>query len=76
MTDIEVGLGSILGDEYFAMLERAHRAGVDIEVSVEFLAIHSLPHTLQYGSDRCCGDPLSDTREDTSCDEDKFHVFM
>ena len=37
MADVEVGLGTILGDEHLAVLERVHRAGIDVEVRVEFL---------------------------------------
>ena len=32
VADVEVGLGAVLGDEDLAVLERAHRAGVDVEV--------------------------------------------
>src|SRR3546814_7892048 len=32
VTEIEVGFGAILGDEHFAMLERAHRACIDVDV--------------------------------------------
>ena len=37
MTDIEIGLGAVLGDEHLAMLERVHGARVDVEVRVELL---------------------------------------
>ena len=37
MTDVEVGFGTIVGDEYFAMLEGIHRAGIDVEIGVKFL---------------------------------------
>jgi hypothetical protein len=30
-------VGAIVGDEYFAMLERIHRAGIDVEIGVKFL---------------------------------------
>ena len=37
MTKIEVGFGAIVGDEDLAVLKRAHRAGIDVDVRVEFL---------------------------------------
>ncbi|GAB3507540.1 hypothetical protein GCM10027521_63760 [Amycolatopsis cihanbeyliensis] len=37
MTDIEIGLRAVLGDEDLAVLERVHRARVDVEVRVELL---------------------------------------
>ena len=37
VAQVEVGLGAVLGDEDLAVLERAHGAGVDVEVGVELL---------------------------------------
>ncbi len=37
VAQIEVGLGAILGDEDLAVLVRRHRAGIDVEIGVEFL---------------------------------------
>src|SRR4051794_3847504 len=40
VAEIEVGLGAVLGDEYLAVLERRHRAGIDVDVRVELLQRH------------------------------------
>ena len=40
MADVQVGLGAVLGDEHLAVLERVHRAGVDVEVRVQLLHGH------------------------------------
>src|SRR5699024_8625938 len=37
MTNVEVGFGAVIGDEHFPVLERIHRAGVDVNVGIEFL---------------------------------------
>jgi hypothetical protein len=37
VTEVEVGLASIVGDEDLAMLIRIHRAGIDVDVRVKFL---------------------------------------
>ena len=37
MSEVEVGLRAVLGDEHFAVLVGAHRAGIDVDVRVEFL---------------------------------------
>ena len=37
MADVEVGLGAVVGDEDLAVLERVHRAGIDVEVRVQLL---------------------------------------
>src|SRR5690606_35771168 len=36
MAEVEVGLGAVIGDEHLAVLGRRHRAGIDIEIGVEF----------------------------------------
>ena len=35
--EVEVGLAAVVGDEHLAVLERVHRAGVDVDVRVELL---------------------------------------
>src|ERR1700722_4052530 len=37
MADVEVGFCSVVGDEYLAVLERVHRAGVHVQVRVKLL---------------------------------------
>ena len=37
VTDVEVGLGTVLGDEDLTVLERVHGARIDVEVGVELL---------------------------------------
>ena len=41
VADVEVGLGPVLGDEDLAVLERAHRPRVDVDVRVELLHLHA-----------------------------------
>jgi hypothetical protein len=40
VTDVEIGLGAVLGDEHLAVLERAHRPGVHVDVRIELLHLH------------------------------------
>ena len=40
VADVEIGLGAVVGHEDLAVLERVHRAGVDVEIGVEFLHRH------------------------------------
>ena len=37
VAQVEVGLRAVLGDEHLAVLERAHRARIDVDVRVELL---------------------------------------
>ena len=38
VAQVEIGLRAVVGDEDFAVLERAHRAGVHVQVRIELLA--------------------------------------
>ena len=74
VADVEVGLGAVLGDEHLTVLERVHRAGIDVEVGVQLL--HGDPDTS--GGEQCAeargGQPLADGGGDASGDEDMlFH---
>src|SRR5205814_1728025 len=35
VTEVEVGLGAVVGDKHLAMLVGRHRAGIDIEIGIE-----------------------------------------
>src|SRR5204863_3869855 len=35
VAEIEIGLGAIVGHEHFAVLERRHRPGIDVDVRIE-----------------------------------------
>ena len=37
VADVEVGLGAVIGDEHLAVLERVHRARIDVQIGVELL---------------------------------------
>ena len=59
VADVEVGLGAVLGDEDLAVLERAHRPRVDVQVRVELLHLHLQAARLQQPAERGGGDPLA-----------------
>src|SRR5437899_342896 len=70
MTDVEIGLGAVLGDEHLAVLERAHRAGIDVEIRIELLRLDAQAARLQQPSERSGDDPLAESRDDAARDED------
>ena len=37
VADVEIGFGAVLGDVDLTMLERVHRAGIDVDVGIKFL---------------------------------------
>ena len=70
VADVEVGLGAVLGDEHLAVLERAHRPRVDVQVRVELLDVDLQAARLQQPAERRGGDPLAERRDDAAGDED------
>ena len=72
VADVEIGLGAVLGDEHLAVLERAHRPRVDVDVRVELLDLHLQPARLQQAAERRRGDALAERRDDAAGDEDEL----
>jgi hypothetical protein len=70
VADVEVGLGAVLGDEHLAVLERAHRARIDVDVGVELLNLHLQPTRLEQTAERSGGDSFAERRDDAAGDED------
>src|SRR5690606_31496036 len=72
VTEGEVGLGAVMRDEDFAVLERAHGARIDIDVGIEL--DHADPQSagLENGAKRGRGDAFSKGRDDTAGNENEF----
>jgi hypothetical protein len=70
VADVEIGLGAVLRDEHLAVLERAHRARIDVEVRVELLQLDSQSARFQQAAQRRCNDALAQGGDDPSRDED------
>lgn len=70
VTDVQVGLGAVVGDEHLAVLEGVHRARVDVQVRVELL--HRDPQTARLEQRTQAGgrQALAEGRSDTPGDED------
>ena len=63
---IQVCLCPVVCDKYLAVLYRIHRAGIDIDIRIEFLHGNSISSGLQKTSERCGGDPFAETGYNTS----------
>src|SRR5712691_3622984 len=70
VADVEIGLGAVLGDEHLTVLERAHRARVDVQVRIELLRLHLEPACLEEPAERGGDDSLAECRDDPARDED------
>ncbi len=69
MAEIEIGLGTILRDEHFAVLEGTHRARIDIDIRIEFDDPDSKPAVLKDASKRSGCDALAERGDDTTGDK-------
>ena len=70
VTDVEVGLGTVLGDVDLAVLERVHRPGIDVEVRVELLHRHPQPPALEQAAEAARREALAERGRDAPGDED------
>ena len=69
MAQIKIGLGPIFGDEHFAVLKRAHRARVDVDVGVELEHRDAQPARFEQCGDRGGGDPFTQRGHDAASHE-------
>ena len=52
VAEVEVGLGAVVGDEDLAVLVRAHRARIDVEVGIELAQPDPIAARLQQRTQR------------------------
>ena len=70
VSDVQIGLGAVLGDEHLTVLERVHGARVHVEIRVELLHRHPQSATAQQHPERRCCQPLAEARDDAAGHED------
>jgi len=73
VAQIEIGLRAIVGDIDLAVLKRAHRARVDVDVGIEFLQRDLVPMALEQTADRRSRQALAERRHHTTRHENVFH---
>src|SRR5690606_23773797 len=71
MAEVEIGLGTVIGDEDLAMLEWRHRAGIDVKIGVELAQADGIAARLQQRAERCRSQPLAKAGDDPAGDEDE-----
>ena len=70
VAEVEVGLAAVVGDEHLAVLERVHRAGVDVDVRVELLHRDPQAPQLQQAAEGGRGEALAEGAGNASGHED------
>ena len=69
VAEVEVGLRPVVGDEHLAVLIRAHRARIDVEIGVEFLYPRAVAARLQQRSESRCRNAFAKGRNHAAGDE-------
>ena len=71
VAEIEVGLGAVGGDEHLAVLERAHGAGIHVDVGIQLHHADLEPAGLENGSQGCRRDALAQRGNHAAGDENE-----
>ena len=73
VSQIQICLGAVVGDEDFSVLDRIHGARIDVDIRIEFLHGDLIAARFQKAAQRGCGDAFSKTRYDASGDKYIFY---
>ena len=66
MAEVEIGLAAVVGHVDLAVLIRAHRARIDVDVRVELLQRHLVAVAFEQRADRGGGETLAERRHDAA----------
>ena len=72
MAEIKVSFGAVVGYKDFAVLIRAHSAGIDVQVRIQLAQTNLKAPRLQNGCQRSRRQPLAERRNDTAGNENEF----
>ena len=61
VSQIQIRLGSVIGNENLTVLTRVHRAGVDVDVGIKLLHGDTVATGFQKSSKGCCGNSFSES---------------
>ena len=70
MAKIQIGLGTVVGDEYLAVLNRVHGTRVNVDVGVKFLHGYFVTACFQQTSKGCCGDTFTEAGNNAAGNKD------
>ena len=66
VAEVQVGLRAVVRDEHLAVLDRVHRAGVDVDIGVELLHGHGIAARLEQPAERSGRDPLAEAGDNAA----------
>src|SRR5262249_29400088 len=70
VAEVEVGLGTVVGDEDLAVLVGRHGSGIDIEIGVELAQPYLVAARLQQRAERCGCETLAEGGDHAAGNED------
>src|SRR5262249_6856183 len=73
--EIEIGLRAIVGDEDFAVLERAHRARINVKIRIKLLESNLQAAAFEQTPDARCGDTFPQRRNHATGDKYIFRNY-
>jgi len=76
VTEVKIGLGTVVGDKYLAVLYRIHGAGVNIHVRVKLLRHNAVAAHFEQTPERSGGNALAETRNNASGHKYIFHFLF
>ena len=72
VAEVQVGLAAVVGNEDLAVLERVHRARIDVDVRIQLLDHDPEATLLEEPSEGCCGEALTERTRHATRHEDVF----
>ena len=72
--EVQIRLGSVIKHIHFAVLVRAHGAGVYVQVGVKLLHCYLQPAMLQQRTDGCCCKTFTERGYYTACYKNVLHA--
>src|SRR5262249_55246715 len=72
MAKVQVGLGTVIEDVNLAVLKRAHGAGIDVDVGIEFLQADAETAVFEEHADGGAGKALAEGADHAAGDKDVF----
>ncbi len=70
VTEIEIGLRAVVGDEHLAVLIGRHRARIDVEIGVQLAQPDLVATRLQQRAERCRSETFAEGGHHAAGDED------
>ena len=76
VAEIEIGFRAVVGHENLAMLQRAHRAGIDVDIRIHLEQRHPQPARLEQRAERSRRQALAQRRNHAAAHENELGLVV